>query len=161
MKSPARKPKKPAAKPKVKQAARPTAAGRGAPRSAPRTDPDLVALLDKLDHPLKPALLDLRKLILASGLQVREGVKWNSPSFRTSEYFATINLHDKHSLRLILHAGAKSKADAAFKSRVPDPAGLLRWLGKDRVLLSFRDAAEVKARKSALQSILRAWIAAL
>ena len=114
--------------------------------------------LASLDPSLKPALLELRALILAVDPSVREGIKWNCLSFYTSEYFAALNLHrSKGQLRvlLVLHAGARPGGART----VPDPQGLLEWLGPDRAVL--REAGVLGARADALTELLRAWISAL
>jgi len=60
----------------------------------------------KLDHPHKRDIEALRKLVLAVDPAIREGVKWNAPSFRTTGYFATTNLRAKAGIGVILHLGA-------------------------------------------------------
>ena len=121
-------------------------------------DPGVTAYTAALDHPLKPALEAVRQAILGADPAIAEGIKWNMPSFRTVEYFATTNLTGKTGLRLILHTGAKVKASAATGLDVDDPSGLLEWLAKDRALARFDDVADVKAKRAALQAIIRAWI---
>jgi uncharacterized protein YdhG (YjbR/CyaY superfamily) len=110
----------------------------------------------KLKHPLKKELEAVRQLILGVSPKIAEGIKWKSPSFRTTEYFATVNVHGKDNLRLILHTGAKVKAGAGPK--IDDPAELLKWLGKDRAMVTLGDAKDVKAKSKALRAILRQWI---
>jgi uncharacterized protein YdhG (YjbR/CyaY superfamily) len=109
-----------------------------------------------LKHPLKRELEAVRRLILGVSPKIAEGIKWKSPSFRTTEYFATVNLHGKDGLRLILHTGAKVKAGAGPK--VDDSTGLLKWLAKDRAMVTLGDAKDVKAKTKALRAILRQWI---
>lgn len=109
----------------------------------------------RLNHPCKPALEALRRAIVGISPKVTEGIKWNSPSFRTSQWFATINVHRKGCIRLILHRGAKARAGAV---KVPDPAGLLQWLGKDRAMVMFTPDGDLKPRLAALQALLRHWI---
>jgi len=53
------------------------------------------AFLASLDHPFKPEILALRQVILGADPSIAEGIKWNAPSFRTSEYFATMHLRAK------------------------------------------------------------------
>ena len=48
-----------------------------------------------LEHPAKDAIELLRSAILASDPSITEGIKWNAPSFKVQEYFATINLRAK------------------------------------------------------------------
>ena len=135
-----------------------------------RTDPAVIAFMRDLDHPLKPELEALRQLILGASPAIREGIKWNSPSFRTTDWFATINVcgggrpprpDDPPSLRLILHTGAKGKAGATQESKIADPAGLLKWLAKDRCLVTFGDGEELQAKRAALRTIVREWIGQL
>ena len=128
------------------------------PSGGPQADPDVVAFLCDLDHPMKGELEALRRLFLGVSPDVREGIKWNSPSFRTTDWFATINVHKKDSLRLILHTGAKKKAAATTGLKIADPAGLLTWLAKDRCLVTFVGAKDVAAKKSALEAVVRQWV---
>lgn len=125
---------------------------------AARTDPAVNAFLAALDHPRKQELEALRQLILDISPEIREGIKWNSPSFRTTDYFATINVHAEDQLRLILHRGAKVKDSATTGVKIADPAGLLKWLAKDRCLVTLSDAQDFQAKRAALQSIVRDWI---
>jgi hypothetical protein len=132
-----------------------------------QVDPAVIAYLRALDHPLKQALEALRQIILGVSSEIREGIKWNSPSFRMADYFATINVlgagrlpnpTDPPSLRLIFHTGAKAKAAAKTGLKVTDPAGLLKWLAKDRCLVTFCDGADVEAKRAALEAIVWEWI---
>lgn len=118
---------------------------------------DVDALLGPLDHPLKDGVALLRATVLAASPAISEGVKWNSPSFRTTEWFGTINIR-KDSLMLILHLGAKARAVGVGAPQVADPAGLLKWLGKDRAALGFADLAAIQGSRDAIARIVRQWI---
>ncbi|PZP27937.1 MAG: DUF1801 domain-containing protein [Roseateles depolymerans] len=111
-----------------------------------------------LQHPFKAELITLREALRAVDPAVAEGIKWNAPSWRTTEYFATTHLRSKVGLGLILHLGAKARTLPAGGLRVDDPAGLLKWLGPDRAQVEFGSAAELAARLPALQTLLRQWI---
>ena len=123
-----------------------------------RTDPAVIAFLRDLEHPLKRELETVRQLILDASPAIREGIKWNAPSFLTTDHFATFNLRTPDRLRLILHTGAKTKETAKTGVKVEDPAGLLEWLAKDRCLVTFRDGKDIQARGAALQALLREWM---
>lgn len=116
------------------------------------------AFMAALSNPRKPQLQALREAILAVDPAIAEGIKWNAPSFRTHEYFATFNLRGKQGLMLILHLGAKARALPAGGIAIDDPQGLLTWLGRDRAQVVFADAADVQARIPALQAVLRQWV---
>lgn len=131
--------------------------GRGR-ESAAKADPAVIAFMEGLDHPLKPEIEAVRQLILGVDPAIGEGIKWNAPSFRTTEYFATFNLRGKGGLRLVLHMGAKAKATAETGIQIPDPAGLLEWLAKDRALVTIADKRDLEEKREALEGIVRAWI---
>ena len=81
------------------------------------------------------------------------------PSFRTTEYFATLHLRMKVGLGLILHLGAKVRDIPAVP--VEDPEGLLTWLARDRALIAFSGLEEIQARRAALETLIRQWIRAV
>ena len=145
------------------------ATGRKASRVSKRTAPKKVAtdtagsdevdeFLRTLHHPLKPALELLRSIFRSASPSIHEGIKWKSPSFRTTDYFATINMHGQDQLRLILHTGAKVKVSATQGLKIADPAGLLKWLAKDRALIAFSDLKDINAKRAALKRVIREWI---
>lgn len=126
--------------------------------SAARFASAVTALLDAHKHPLRKEIDMLRSLILSVDQRIDEGVKWNTASFRTTDWFATLNgpRHVKEPM-LILHAGAKAKG-LVLKDRIPDPDGLITWLGNERAQVVLKDAADIKARQQALAAIVSAWI---
>jgi hypothetical protein len=123
---------------------------------------DTTAAVDQfmlsLAHPLKDAIAAMRASLLACDPVIAEGIKWNAPSFRTSEYFATTNLRQKQGIGLILHLGAKVRATAATGIDIDDPDNMLAWLAKDRAALVFASLADFRAREPAFQALVRSWI---
>lgn len=119
---------------------------------------DVDAFLAALEHPHKAEILALRQTILAADPRIAEGIKWNAPSFRTSEWFATFHLRAKGGAQVILHFGAKVRDKSTARAAIADPDVLLEWLGTDRASVKFRDAADVEAKRSAFAAVLRQWI---
>lgn len=117
------------------------------------------AFMEPLEHPHKSAIEALRKIIRGAAPGIREGVKWNAPSFRTSEYFATTNLREKAGIGLILHLGAKARSLPAGGIAIQDPGKMLRWLAKDRAMIVFSDGKDLAKRKDSLAALVREWIA--
>ncbi len=109
-----------------------------------------------LEHPHKEAIELLRQVICATDPSIAEGVKWNAPSFRTTEYFATTDLRANGGIGVILHLGAKVRERPSFQ--LEDPQGLLKWLAKDRALINFAGIHDVKGHEAAIQGIVRQWI---
>lgn len=114
-----------------------------------------------LTHPHKADLETLRQAMRAVDRAIAEGIKWNAPSWRTTEYFATTHLRGKTGFSLILHLGAKARELPEDGLAMPDPAGLLKWLGRDRAQVEFASSADFAARLPALQAVIKQWIAHL
>lgn len=118
---------------------------------------DVDAFLASLDHPFKDGILAVRKIVLNADPSIHEGIKWNSLSFQTSEYFATMHLRAEDGVQIILHRGAKRR-DGPARLAIPDPKGLLEWLAPDRASVKFRDVKEITAKRAAFADVIRHWI---
>lgn len=127
----------------------------GAPVT-PGTDVDM--FLAQLAHPLRDEFIALRDVILSADKHIAEGIKWNVPSFRTTEWFATMHLRAKAGFGVILHFGAKKNAISESGVEIPDPAGLLDWLARDRAAVVFRDMDDLVARRAAFVTLLGHWL---
>jgi hypothetical protein len=128
------------------------------PRTGSAPAPDVETFLTSLEHPQKPALLALRRLIRDADPAVGESVKWNAPSFHTSKHFATFQLRHRGGVQVVLHFGGKPRRDVTARTRVADPAGLLEWRGPNRATATFADLADVKAKREPFGAVLRQWI---
>jgi hypothetical protein len=127
-------------------------------RADSRIDSAVGEFLRELDHPLKKEIEVVRSSILGASPAIREGIKWNSLSFHTTEWFATVNWRCRDRVQLVFHKGAKVKDNSTKGARIADPAGLIKWLAKDRCLVTLKVGKDFSAHRSALQSIVRAWI---
>src|SRR5690349_15363413 len=127
------------------------------PKTPSRPLPDdASAFLAALDHPLKSDIEAVRKLVLSADPAIADGVKWNSLSFRHTDWFATVNLRSKDVIQLVMHTGAKAKDNPDLK--IPDNNGLLLWLAKDRALVTIGSGKTLKSNAKALTAIVKAWI---
>ena len=125
-------------------------------RSA-QTDPAVSAFLDAFEHPLKSEIVAVRDIILSVDPQISEGVNWNAPSFRTTKYFATVHLRSRDTLQLVFHLGAKARPDVA-SMEITDPADLMKWLAKDRCLVTLGAGKDFKARAALFEALVGEWI---
>lgn len=114
--------------------------------------------MHKLAHPLKAEIQAIRETLLGVDPAIAEGIKWNAPSFRTTEYFATFNLREKAGVGLILHLGAKVRDMAPGSLQIDDPQTLLRWLAKDRAMIVFKNMQQFVDSRPAFENIIRQWI---
>jgi len=119
---------------------------------------DVGEVMRELDHPLKKDIETVRQIILNIDPGISEAVKWNAPSFRTTDFFATFNLRSRGCVQLIFHMGAKVKATATTGINIADPAGLLKWLAKDRCLVTLGVGKDIQANREAVEAIVREWI---
>lgn len=126
-----------------------------AERAAASPVDDFLAMLD---HPRRAEIEALRALILDADPRVREAVKWNAPSFLVAEHFATFRLRPAATVQVVLHTGARARPEP-LAPRIDDPAGLLAWASPDRCVATFRDAADVEAKRDAFLHVVRQWIA--
>lgn len=127
------------------------------PRGAP-APADVETFFATLDHPHAAELRLLRQIILAADPSIAEGIKWNVPSFRTTEYFATLHLRAKRGVGVIMHFGAKKRDDLSARAAIADEGAVLEWLAEDRAVATFLDLKDVEARRAAFTEILRQWI---
>jgi len=119
---------------------------------------DVGEFMRELDHPLKRDIETVRQIILNVDPGISEAIKWNAPSFRTTDFFATVNLRSRERVQLIFHTGAKAPATAATGISIADPTGLLEWLAKDRCLVTLGAGKDIRARQAAFEAIVREWI---
>ncbi|HEX4952990.1 MAG TPA: DUF1801 domain-containing protein [Thermoanaerobaculia bacterium] len=137
-------------------AAKKPSAGRTS--SAPSGTESVLAYLRELDHPLKPVLEAVRALTLGAHPEIREGIKWNAPSFWLGDWFATSGMQSKDFVRVVLHLGVKAKEIPPEELGISDPLGLLEWHAKDRCSAKFRDLGEVETNGAAFQDVVRQWL---
>lgn len=123
-------------------------------RAAPASIDDLVRTLPPETAKTVQAL---RALILAADPAITEGIKWNSPSFLLTDWFATINTRTKRGVLLVLHHGA-TKRHGLQPSDIPDPAGLLRWQGPDRAIVSLETPSHLSTCQRDLAKVISHWI---
>ena len=121
--------------------------------------PAVTALIEAMVHPLKPTLEIMRQTILAADPAITEGVKWNSPSFYCHGWFATISCRKPTQLGVVLHQGAKIRADSTIRVEIDYPKGLLTWPSQDRAVLSFKSDADFQSNLGPFQRIIQQWAA--
>ena len=117
----------------------------------------VTAFLDGLKHPLKPIIEEVRAAILGADKTITEGIKWNTASFYCQGWFATINVRAKAGVQIILHRGAKIRADGKARQDVDDPSGLLTWLGQDRAAVAFAASKDFRSKRPAFVKIIKQW----
>ena len=115
-------------------------------------------------HPARDAINRARQIIRDAVPTAVESVKWNAPSFATSDHFATFFLGGKRKgsgFQLILHLGAKPRHDSSPQPTIADPDRLLEWRAPDRALITFQDEDDVAAKEASVRAIVQEWASSI
>lgn len=121
---------------------------------APKT---VDALLASSDHPLIEDIQKLRGYVLGVDPAITEGVKWNAPSYRLNDDFATVHMRLTDTVGLIFHTGAKKRAQP-LTMELDDPSGLVEWLAPDRCLVRAGSGRSLVRNRKSLEGLLRQWV---
>jgi len=118
------------------------------------------AFLEVLEHPLRDDVVRVRALLLSAMPGISEAIKWNAPSFRTEEFFATFHLRSREDVQLVFHTGAKKKATKAKVVLSPKAEALVKWLDSDRALVTL-SPSRLASQKIAFSTLVREWVTQL
>ena len=121
-------------------------------------DKEVTKFLDRLNHPFRNEIDNLRTIILQANVELEENIKWNSPnySFREEDRI-TMRVQPPKQIQLIFHRAAK-KLKQPSDRLIQDKSALLQWKENDRAVISFNNASEIERASSDLSSIINKWI---
>ncbi|MEZ5308047.1 MAG: DUF1801 domain-containing protein [Pyrinomonadaceae bacterium] len=121
------------------------------------TESEIEEFMDRLEHPFKQEINQLRSLIKGLNSTIREEIKWNAPSFKLDDHFATFKLHPPKNIQIVLHRGAKPKPlEQAIT--LEDPNGILKWPAPDRCLITLRTHEEAAQLQDTVVELIESWI---
>lgn len=112
---------------------------------------------DTIEHPQKALIIKFCEAVLAADSSIEAGIKWNSVSFKTSEWFATHNKRALDRVEFVFHLGAKVKS-VDIRDEIPDLAGCLEWKSSDRCIVTFRKTEVDEAFLGEFRSFVVSWI---
>jgi hypothetical protein len=104
---------------------------------------DVNDFMQQLDHPLK-AEIELVRAIIKANRKIAERIKWNAPSFFYIDDLATIHVKARQHVHLIFHHPAIVKIKSKY----------LEGDYKDRRMMYFSNAKEIRSRKQELARIM-------
>jgi hypothetical protein len=108
------------------------------------------AYFREIDHPFKAEMEAVRAIILGVSDKISERIKWNAPSFFYKEDLGAFNPRATEYAHLILLFPGGAGMD--------DKSGLLEGNHKDRREAKFHSLDDVKAKKRALEKLVKNWI---
>jgi hypothetical protein len=109
------------------------------------------AYMRDVDHPFKAEMQAVREIILGASPKISERIKWNAPSFYYGEDLGAFNPRATEYAHLILLFPGGQGMD--------DSSGLLEGNHKDRREVKFHSLDDVKAKKRALEKLVKGWVA--
>jgi hypothetical protein len=119
---------------------------------------EVTKFLDNLNHPFRSEIERVRLNILNADNRLKENVKWNGPNYFVGNADRiTMRIHPADQVQLIFHRGAKVQAQPNERL-ISDYAGLLKWKGNDRAVLTFKNMADIENSKPYLDIIVKEWI---
>ena len=118
---------------------------------------DIETFMKQLDHPHKAGINRLRSVIKDLDPRIEEEIKWNAPSFKINDHFATFKLHPAKNIQLVLHTGAKPQnPQRAFL--LDGPAHVLKWPAIDRCVITVQSSEEAEELEDAIADMVKQWI---
>jgi len=109
--------------------------------------PEVEAWLVRYDNPMKEVVAAMRDAILASDSRVGECIKWQAPTFTYRGNIASFFPKSKKHASLMFHKGGE--IPGKFPNLVGD--------GKETRSFKVESLADLKAKKTELAAIVRAW----
>jgi hypothetical protein len=113
-------------------------------------NPAVDAWFETYDNPQASLVQQVRTLVLEASPEVTEAIKWQAPTFMYRGNIASFYPKSKRHVSLMFHQGAS----------LPDPTGLLEGEGDTSRVAKFLDADDLAGKATALQDLIRAWVAA-
>jgi hypothetical protein len=126
-------------------------------RKSTAPDGGVDALLAALENPNKEGIELLRRVILDVDSRIQEEVKWNAPSFKLADHFATFKLHPPGSIQLVLHTGAKPK-NPPRNFVLNGAEKFVKWAAPDRCVVSLPGTEAAREHSQLVASLVKQWV---
>lgn len=111
-------------------------------------NPEVDQYLTEKAHPLEAEIQRVREIILNVHPDIKETIKWKSPTFMYKGNMASYFMNAKKHVSLMFHKGAF----------IQDGSGLLQGDGKEGRTAKFANMEEIEDRKADLEAVVREWM---
>ena len=105
--------------------------------------------MEKLEHPFKQEIEQLRRIILNANPKLQERIKWNSPSFYYIKDLAAFNLRANGYVQIIF---------IFYDGKMIEDSSLLQGNWKDRREARFYSMIDIEEKQVALEQFVNNWI---
>lgn len=124
-----------------------------------KKQPSVDDFILELASPQTELIHAVRELIKSASPELREGIKWNAPSYSLDgNDIITFNFRTFASLSLIFHTGPKGKdTHTGIHLFELDPS-LERWVADKRLVLELPDATFLASHGEAISSLVQTWV---
>ena len=121
---------------------------------------EVTEFLDSLDHPLRNEIDFLRNIIMGTGKDLNEGIKWNGPNYSIgNEDRITMRINPHKQIQVILHRGAKIK-EKLNERLLKEDYSILAWKENDRAVATFKSIDEIELNIKIIKEIIVKWVEA-
>ncbi|MBV7338154.1 DUF1801 domain-containing protein [Chloroflexi bacterium TSY] len=112
------------------------------------TNPKVDDFLEKLEHPLKPELEAVRRIILEASPRMTEDIKWGGPTFSYKKNMATLNVRTKKFVNLFFQEGAS----------IQDETGLLEGDAEHVRVARFHHMDDIQQKRDDLIAVVHQFV---
>jgi len=119
---------------------------------------EVTDFLDQINPFLRDEIEYLRSIIMSTGMNLTEGIKWNAPSYSINgNDRITLRINSPKMIQIIFHRGAKVQKQPPERI-LGDKYTILLWKENDRAIASFKSLNEIQDNILILKEIITKWI---
>ena len=119
---------------------------------------EVTDFLDQINPSLRDEIEYLRSIIMSTGMNLSEGIKWNAPSYSINgNDRITLRINSPKMIQMIFHRGAKVQKQPPERI-LDDKYTILLWKENDRAIATFKSLNEIQDNILILKEIITKWI---
>jgi len=119
---------------------------------------EVTNFLDQINPSLRGEIECLRSIIMSTGMNLSEGIKWNAPNYSINgNDRITLRINSPKMIQIIFHRGAKVQEQPPERI-LDDKYTILLWKENDRAIASFKSLNEIQDNILILKEIITKWI---
>lgn len=119
---------------------------------------DVTRFLDHINPSLRNEIEYLRTIIMSTGINLTEGIKWNAPNYSIEgKDRITLRINSPKQIQIIFHRGAKVQEQPSQRI-LSDKYTILLWKENDRAIASFKNLNEIQENILMIKEVITKWI---